>query len=78
MCIRDSIDTGRFHYWTGDEDEPLSDGWWFWQQVVACGYSLPGAGRFDHDLRWGVPAAARITTPVSYTHLDVYKRQEYK
>ncbi len=57
------IDTGRFHYWTGDEDEPLSDGWWFWQQVVACGYALPGAGRFDHDLRWGVPAAARISTP---------------
>ena len=57
------IDTGRFHYWTGDEDEPLSDGWWFWQQVIACGYSLPGAGRFDHDLRWGVPAGARITTP---------------
>ncbi len=57
------IDTGRFRYWTGDEDEPLSDGWWFWQQVIACGYSLPGAGRFDHDLRWGVPAGARITTP---------------
>jgi hypothetical protein len=57
------IDTGRFHYWTGDEDEPLSDGWWFWQQVAACGYSLPGAGRFDHDLRWGVPAGARLTTP---------------
>ena len=57
------IDTGRFRYWTGDEDEPLSDGWWFWQQVIACGYSLPGAGRFDHDLRWGVPGGARITTP---------------
>jgi hypothetical protein len=57
------IDTGRFRYWTGDEDEPLADGWWFWQQVVACGYSLPGAGRFDHDLRWGVPTGARITTP---------------
>ncbi len=66
------IDTGRFRYWTGDEDEPLSDGWWFWQQVVACGYSLSGAGRFDHDLRWGVPAAARITTPrgVEPTHDD--------
>jgi len=57
------IDTGRFRYWSGDEDEPLSDGWWFWQQVAACGYSLPGQGRFDHDLRWGVPAGARITTP---------------
>ena len=57
------IDTGRFRYWTGDENEPLSDGWWFWQQVIACGYSLSGAGRFDHDLRWGVPTAARVSTP---------------
>jgi hypothetical protein len=55
------IDTGRFYYWDGD-DEPLQDGWWFWQQVTACAYSLPGAGRFDHDLRWGVPAGTRIAT----------------
>jgi hypothetical protein len=57
------VDTGRFRYWTGDENEPLSDGWWFWQQVAACGYRLAGAGRFDHDLRWGVPAGARLSTP---------------
>ncbi len=57
------IDTGRFRYWAGDEDEPLSDGWWFWQQATACTYALRGQGRFDHDLRWGVPDAARITTP---------------
>ena len=31
------IDTGRFRYWTGDEDEPLSDSCWFLQQVAACG-----------------------------------------
>ncbi|WP_374687472.1 hypothetical protein [Promineifilum sp.] len=55
------IDTGRFRYWDGD-DEPLHDGWWFWQQVAACAYSLPGAGRFDRDLRWGVPAGARVAT----------------
>ncbi|MBP9502052.1 MAG: hypothetical protein KBF17_07835 [Candidatus Promineofilum sp.] len=58
------VDTGRFRYWTGDEDEPLSDGWWFWQQATACGYSLPVGGRFDHDLRWGVAARERVDTPL--------------
>ena len=58
------IDTGRFRYWTGDEDEPLSDGWWFRRQAEACAYSLGTGGRFDHDLRWGVPAAARADTPL--------------
>jgi hypothetical protein len=57
------IDTGRFRYWTGDEDMPLADGWWFWRQADACAYSLVSGGRFDRDLRWGVPAAARIVTP---------------
>jgi hypothetical protein len=57
------IDTGRFRYWTGDEEAPLSDGWWFRQQAAACAYSLAGGGRFDRDLRWGVPAAARVVTP---------------
>ncbi len=56
------IDTGRFRYWTGDEEQPLADGWWFWQQVEACSYSLAG-GRFDHDLRWGVAEGARVMTP---------------
>lgn len=57
------VDTGRFRYWTGDEDEPLSDGWWFWQQATACGYSLASGGRFDRDLRWGVAESARVDTP---------------
>jgi len=57
------VDTGRFRHWTGDEDEPLSDGWWFWQQAAACGYSLAGGGRFDRDLRWGVAERARVMTP---------------
>jgi hypothetical protein len=57
------IETGRFHYWTGDEDQPLTDGWWFWQQAGACTYELPDAGRFDKDLRWEVPASAKIDTP---------------
>jgi hypothetical protein len=58
------IDTGRFRYWTGDEDEPLTDGWWFRRQAEACAYSLGPGGRFDHDLRWGVPEAARADTPL--------------
>lgn len=57
------VETGRFKYWTGDEAIPLSDGWWFWQQTAACDYSLPLHGRFDRDLRWGVPPQARVDTP---------------
>ena len=63
------IDTGRFHYWSSEagspaEDEPLSDGWWFWRQAEACAYSLGPGGRFDRDLRWGVAASARVDTPL--------------
>lgn len=55
------IDTGRFRYWA--EDTPYDDAWWFQQQAAACAYSLSSHGRFDSDLRWGVPATARVTTP---------------
>jgi len=55
------IDTGRFRYWA--EDAPYDDAWWFHQQAAACAYSLAGQGRFDRDLRWGVPAAVRVATP---------------
>lgn len=58
------IDTGRFRYWADDAEEPLSDGWWFWQQAAACAYTLGPGGRFDHDLRWAVPDAARVPTPL--------------
>jgi hypothetical protein len=57
------VETGRFRYWAGDSTEPLSDGWWFWQQVAACGYEMPPDGQFDRDLRWGVPASHRTLTP---------------
>jgi hypothetical protein len=56
------VETGRFKYWAGDE-EPLSDGWWFFQQAQACDYSLPAGGRYETALRWGVPPAAKIDTP---------------
>lgn len=57
------IETGRFKYWTGDQDDPGSDGWWFWRQVGACSFELPPDGQFDKHLRWGVPASHRTDTP---------------
>ena len=56
------IETGRFSYWSGEE-EPLADGWWFFTQAHACAYSLPPDGLMERDLRWGVPEASRIDTP---------------
>jgi hypothetical protein len=56
------VETGRFKYWSGAE-EPLSDCWWFWTQAKACTYDMPAEGRFEHDVRWGVPATARVDTP---------------
>ena len=57
------LETGRFHYWTEDAQEMGSDGWWFWQQALHCLYELPPGGTLERDLRWGVPAAARVATP---------------
>lgn len=57
------VETGRFKYWTDDEEIPTSDGWWFWQQVTSCTYDLPPNGRFDRDLRWSVPTNHKTDTP---------------
>jgi len=57
------IETGRFKYWVGDDERPLSDGWWFWTQAGACTYDIPPDGNFERDLRWSVPANARVETP---------------
>jgi hypothetical protein len=57
------VETGRFRYWTGDEETPLTAGWWFWRQVEACTYDLPPDGRFDRDLRWEVPASHKTPVP---------------
>ncbi len=62
------VETGRFLYWAGEEDgagpsPPLSDGWWFFTQAESCTYSLASGGRFERDLRWGVPAGKKIDTP---------------
>jgi hypothetical protein len=66
------VETGRFRYWTGDENQPGSDGWWFWQQVAACSYELPPEGRFDRDLRWSVPNNHKSHLPHGHelTHDD--------
>jgi hypothetical protein len=58
------IETGRVKYWSDDANEIGSDGWWFWRQAEACSYEIPPGGRFDRDLRWGVPASATIDTPM--------------
>ena len=62
------IDTGRFRYWAGEE-LPGEDGWWFWQQATACAFALPGGGRFDHDLRWGVADRARVSIAGQLQHV---------
>ncbi|MGD9316313.1 MAG: hypothetical protein PVG56_05740 [Anaerolineae bacterium] len=50
----------------------LSDAAWFWAQVRACGYEIPPDGRFDVDLRWGVPTSHKTDTPqgLRLTHDD--------
>jgi hypothetical protein len=57
------IETGRFRYWLEEPDIPLSDGWWFFTQATECRYSLPAEGQFERDLRWGVAASLRASTP---------------
>jgi hypothetical protein len=66
------VETNRLKYWTDDEDTPLSDGWWFWQQAKACQYSLPLGGLFDRDLRFSVPTSHATPTPAGLqpTHDD--------
>jgi hypothetical protein len=56
------IETGRFKY-LSDDDEMLSDHWWFFQQVEACTFFLPPGGQFEKHLRWYVPDAAKVSTP---------------
>jgi hypothetical protein len=57
------IETGRFQYWREEPDVPLGDGWWFFKQAAECRYSLPAEGQFERDLRWGVPAYVKVSTP---------------
>jgi hypothetical protein len=58
------IETGRFRYWSGETDRPLSDGWWFFTQAAECRYSLAADGLFERDLRWSVPASTKVSTPL--------------
>ncbi len=57
------VETGRFQYWCEESDAPLTDGWWFFTQAAECRYSLPAHGRFERDLRWGVPSSVKVSTP---------------
>ncbi len=58
------IETGRFRYWTGDIQIPLSDGWWFFTQAKFCQHTIPPEGQFERDLRWAVPDSAKVDTPL--------------
>ena len=58
------IETGRFRYWTGDLQIPLSDSWWFFTQAKFCQHSIPPEGQFERDLRWSVPDTAKVDTPL--------------
>lgn len=57
------IETGRFRYWSDDMDAHGSDGWWFWQQAINCGYELPPDGTFERDLKWGVGNHKKVDLP---------------
>ena len=57
-----TIETGRFHYFR-DDQQPLSDTWWFLAQADACTYHVPDEGQFETDLKWSVPPSASIDTP---------------
>ncbi len=58
------IELGKFLYWTDDETQIMSDGWWFWRQVEACSYEIPPDGRFDTDLKWEVKPSHKTNTPM--------------
>ena len=56
------IERGKFQYFTEETGGiPLSDSWWFWQQCTACDFDLPDGGRFEKDLKWGVPNTKKVT-----------------
>jgi hypothetical protein len=57
------IETGRFAYWEGDEQEPLSDGWWFRQQLRHCAYTVRPGQPLEVGMQWGVPESATVDTP---------------
>jgi len=57
------IETGRFTYWQGDEEEPLSDGWWFRQQLRHCVYTVRPGLSLEVGMQWSVPADMTVDTP---------------
>jgi hypothetical protein len=64
------VETGRFHYWTDEEELPISDAWWFWRQVEACTYELQPDLPYDRGLRWSVPDTASVSTPAALAGSD--------
>lgn len=58
-----AIETGRFKWWN-DEQEPLSDSWWFFTQARHCTYYVPEGGRLEVSMKWSVPDGSKIDTPI--------------
>jgi hypothetical protein len=58
-----AIETGRFKWWD-DDQQPLSDSWWFFQQARHCTYYVPEGGRLEVSMKWEVPDGAKIDTPL--------------
>jgi hypothetical protein len=56
------IETGRVKFWKDDE-QPLSDSWWFFTQAAACTYTVPPDQPYEKALSWFVPASAKVDTP---------------
>ncbi len=57
------IETGRFKFWTGDEEETLSAGWHFWKQVENCTYQIDPRTTIDVGMTWSVPDGVSVSTP---------------
>jgi hypothetical protein len=56
------VETGRFKYWTGDDDS-----WHFAEQCRFCAYELAAGQPIERGLKWGVSPHATTTTPTGDT-----------
>ena len=91
MCIRDRYDTEvayRIAEWAEEQynievEDPEAVwgiGWWKYDPQKAEDLLLKNGFSKDQNGKWllpdGTPWNISIIAPVSYTHLDVYKRQD--
>ena len=78
MCIRDRVGSVLAWAWVGLLDVPSPRGVIGVVAGTALGSAVLAAFRLDEPLlRWVPVALALGLIAVSYTHLDVYKRQVF-